>query len=92
MSKKAGKKYYTLLSWDLNDKYSRKKIIDVMYFSGKNKIKFGLPIFKKNKKESQKRVILEYDSKTSVSVKYHEKDQRIVFNHLIPSRKDLVGL
>ena len=90
--KKAGRKYYTLLSYDLNDGYSRKKIIDVMYFSGKNKIKFGLPIFKKNKKESQKRVILEYDAKTSISVKYHSKEKRIVFNHLIPARKDLQGL
>ena len=37
---------------------TKKKIIDVMYFSGKNKIKFGLPIFKKSKDQSQKRVIL----------------------------------
>ena len=90
--KKSGRKFYTLLAWDGNDGSSTKKIIDVMYFSGRNKIKFGLPIFKKNKKESQKRVILEYDSKTSVSVKYHKKNQRIVFNHLVPSRKDLLGL
>ena len=90
--KKAGRKYYTLLSWDGNDGYSTKKIMDIMYFSGKNKIKFGLPIFKQNKKESQKRVILEYDSKTSISVKYHNKEQRIVFNHLVPPRKDLAGL
>ncbi|MFT4902534.1 MAG: hypothetical protein ACI84S_000228 [Thalassomonas sp.] len=90
--KKVGRKYYTLLSWDGNDGYSTKKIMDVMYFSGKNKIKFGLPIFKQNKKESQKRVILEYDSKTSISVKYHNKEQRIVFNHLVPPRKDLAGL
>ena len=90
--KKAGRKYYTLLAWDGNDGYSTKKIIDVMYFSGKNKIKFGLPIFKKNKKESQKRVIIEYDAKTSVSVMYQQKEQRIVFNHLVPPRKDLEGL
>jgi hypothetical protein len=90
--KKSGRKYYTLFAWDGNDGYSTKKIIDVMYFSGKNKIKFGLPIFKKNKKESQKRVILEYDAKTSISVKYHSKEKRIVFNHLIPARKDLQGL
>ena len=90
--KKSGRKFYTLLGWDGNDGYSTKKIIDVMYFSGKNKIKFGLPIFKKSKKESQKRVIIEYDSKTSVSVKYHKKDKKIVFNHLIPSRKSLKGL
>lgn len=90
--KKSGRKFYTLLAWDGNDGYSTKKIIDVMYFSGRNKIKFGLPIFKKSKKESKKRVILQYDSKTSVSVKYHEKEKQIVFNHLIPSRKGLEGL
>jgi len=90
--KKAGRKYYTLLGWDGNDGYSTRKIIDVMYFSGENKIKFGLPIFKVNKKESQKRVIVEYDSKTSVSVKYQQKEKRIVFNHLVPPRKDLEGL
>jgi hypothetical protein len=90
--KKMGRKYYTLLAWDGNDGYSTKKIIDVLYFSGKNKIKFGLPIFKKNKKESQKRVIIEYDAKTSVSVRYQEKEKRIVFNHLVPPKKDLEGL
>ena len=90
--KKAGRKYYTLLAWDGNDGYSTKKIIDVMYFSGKNKIKFGLPIFKKNKKESQKRVVIEYDAKTSVSVRYQKKEQRIVFNYLVPPKKDLEGL
>jgi hypothetical protein len=90
--KKMGRKYYTLLAWDGNDGYSTKKIIDVMYFSGKNKIKFGLPIFKKNKKESQKRVVIEYDAKTSVSVRYQQKEQRIVFNHLVPPKKDLEGL
>ena len=90
--KKAGRKYYTLLAWDGNDGYSTKKIIDVMYFSGKNKIKFGLPIFKKNKKESQKRVVIEYDAKTSVSVSYQQKEQRIVFNHLVPPKKDLEEL
>ena len=63
-----------------------------MYFSGKNKIKFGLPIFKKNKKESQKRVVIEYDAKTSVSVSYQQKEQRIVFNHLVPPKKDLEEL
>ena len=90
--KKIGRKYYTLLAWDGNDGYSTKKIIDVLYFSGKNKIKFGLPIFKKNKKESQKRVVIEYDAKTSVSVRYQQKEQRIVFNHLVPPKKDLEGL
>ena len=90
--KKSGTKHYVILSYDLNDKYSRKKIIDVMYFSGKNKIKFGLPIFKKTIKQSQKRVIFQYDSRTSISVKYHKDKKQIVFDHLVPSRIDLEGL
>ena len=90
--KKPGIRYYTLISYDLNDQYSRKKIIDVMYFAGKNKIKFGLPIFKRSDGTTRNRVILEYDSKTSISIKYHEKEKRIIFNHLVPSRKDLEGL
>lgn len=90
--KKTGRKYYTLLSYDLNDNYSKKKIIDVMYFSGKNKIKFGLPIFKKSIKKSQKRVIFQYDAKTSISVKYHKKKKQIIFDHLVPIREDLEGL
>lgn len=90
--KRNGRKYYTLLAWDGNDGFSTKKIIDIMYFSGKNKIKFGLPIFKKNKKESQKRVIIQYDANTSVSVRYHDKEQKIIFSHLVPRSKGLEGL
>jgi len=90
--KKTGRKYYTLLSYDLNDNYSKKKIIDIMYFSGKNKIKFGLPIFKKSIKKSQKRVIFQYDAKTSISVKYHKKKKQIIFDNLVPIREDLEGL
>ena len=90
--KKSGRKYYTLIGWDGNDGYSVKKIIDVMYFSGKNKIKFGLPVFKINRKKSQNRVIFEYDSKTSISVKYNEKKQQIIFDNLIPIKEELQGL
>ena len=38
--KKSGRKFYTLLGWDGNDGNSTKKIIEPMYFSGKNKVKF----------------------------------------------------
>ncbi len=91
-TKKPGIQFYTLLSYDLNDQYSKKKIIDVMYFSGKNKIKFGLPIFKDLDGNIQKRIILEYNSNTSVSVKYYKKENRIIFNNLVPNRKDVEGL
>jgi len=88
--KKKGRQYYTLLGWDGNDGFSTKKIIDVMHLAGRN-IKFGHPIFR-SKKQVTNRVIVEYDSKTSVSVKYHEKGKQIVMDHLVPVKKMLEGL
>ena len=89
--KKKGRKYYTLLGWDGNNDVSTKKIIDVMYFSGREKIKFGASIFKANKTTS-KRYIIEYNATSTISVKYNEKEKRIVFDHLIPMKEDLEGL
>ncbi len=90
--KKSGRKYYTLLGWDGNDGNSIKKIIEPMYFSGKNKIKFGLPIFKLNNKSKQKRIILECDSRSSFSLKYDKDKERIIFDQLVPIKKELKGM
>jgi hypothetical protein len=88
--KKEKQTLYTTLSWDGNDGYSTKKIIDVMYFKNNKELKFGLPIFKNEENKTQKRIIIEYDSRTSISVK--KDDKKIIFNNLIPPRKDLKGL
>ena len=90
--KKSGRKFYTLLGWDGNDSKSTKKIIEPMYFSGKNKIKFGLPIFKLSKKSKQKRFILECDAKTSFSLKFNKDQNRIIFDQLVPIKKELRGM
>jgi hypothetical protein len=89
--KKTGRTYYTLLGWDGNNDISTKKIIDVMYFSGREKIKFGASIFKKGK-TTTKRFIIEYNATSTISVRYEEKEKRIIFDHLMPMRKDLEGL
>ena len=90
--KKSGRKYYTLLGWDGNDGRSTKKIIEPMYFSGKNKVKFGLPIFKLKDKSKPKRIILECDSKSSFSLNYEENNKRIIFDQLVPIKKELKGM
>ncbi|MEC8853509.1 MAG: hypothetical protein VYD33_03600 [Bacteroidota bacterium] len=89
--KKKGRKYYTLLGWDGNNDVSTKKIIDVMYFSGKEIIKFGASIFRAGK-TTTKRFIIEYNANSNISVRYEKEENRIVFDHLIPMRKDLDGL
>ena len=85
--KKSGRKFYTFLGWDGNDGKSTKKIIDILIFGGKNKVRFGLPIFK-----LKDRKILESDSKTTFSLNYNEKNKSIYFNNLIPIKKELKGM
>lgn len=90
--KKSGRKFYTFLGWDGNDGKSTKKIIDILIFGGKNKVRFGLPIFKLKDRKTQKRYILESDSKTTFSLNYNEKNKSIYFNNLIPIKKELKGM
>ena len=52
---------------------------------------FGAPIFKIGKKP-QNRFIIEYKEDASASMKYHEKEERILFTHLIPLSDEVKGL
>ena len=85
-----GRKEYTLLGWDGNNRTSGKKLLDVMIISG-DKIQFGAPIFK-NGKEVLRRVIFEHSSQASMSLRYHEKEQRIIFDHLSPESPAAEGV
>tara|TARA_B100001540_G_scaffold130125_1_gene115956 strand:+ start:2745 stop:3641 length:897 start_codon:yes stop_codon:yes gene_type:complete len=88
------KEFYTLLGFNGYDRYSSKKIIEIMHFNTEDEIVFGLPIFNNaaQKKEKRKRIILEHDAKTFINVKYDKDQRRIIFNHLSPPSKDLAGL
>lgn len=88
--KRSKKNTYTLLGWDGNDKYSTKKIIEVMTISNGD-IRLGAPIFK-NTEGSPKRVILEYSSEVMVSLKYHPKQKRIIYDHLAPRDPIMTGV
>ncbi len=87
--KSGSKTYYTLLGWDLNDRLSSKSVIDVMFFNGRN-VKFGAPIFKEGG-AIKKRVIFEYAKESSMAMRYNEKNNRIVFDHLAPPDNRLEG-
>ena len=80
--KKGGKTIYTVLGWDYNTPLSQIKIIDVIYFNGKN-VKLGSPIFKSGN-TTEKRVFFEYSKKVTMSLKYEENRERIIFDHLSP--------
>lgn len=90
VKKTKSKNYYTLLGFDGNDKFSRKKIIDVLTFDKTSKPKFGADIFVLPKKYP-KRVIFEYSSSCVMALKYSNKKDSIVFDHLAPTQPSLEG-
>lgn len=87
--KRGKRKYYILLGWNGNDDRSNKKIADVLTIS--RGLTFGAPIFKIGKKP-QNRFIIEYKEDASASMKYHTKEDRILFTHLIPLSEGVKGL
>ena len=87
--KKGAKKLYTLLGWRNNGTLSNLKVIDVLSLSG-NHAKLGEPIFQ-SKKTLDKRVILEYSIKSSMTLRFEEKYWRIVFDHLSPENPSMNG-
>jgi len=84
---------YTLLGWDGNNQMSNKKVIESMSFQGKDKIKFGFPIFKYDE-DTKRRVIFQYSKKATISVKHQiiKKKEYIIFNHLSPMSPQLAGI
>lgn len=89
-NKTKSKNYYTLLGWDGNDKFSQKKIIDVLTFDNNGIPRFGADIFNFQKKYP-KRVIFEYSASCSMSLKYNTRKDSIVFGHLAPIEPHLEG-
>ncbi len=89
--KKLSENYYTLLGWDGNNKLTNKKIIEVIDVDNKGTIKLGAPIFK-SKGKTKKRVLFEYSENAVMSLKYHPKEKKIVFDFLVPTSSKLEGI
>lgn len=70
---------YTLLSWDGNNGVTSKKIIDVLSFDRKGNPIFGQSVFETGK-STQKRIIIEYASSSSMLLEYDEGQKAIVCN------------
>ena len=75
--------YYTLIAWDGNSKLITRKFIDVLYFKPDGTPVFGKDVFKFPKK-NPRRLMFEYSSEVTMSVKYNEKRNQITYSHLAP--------
>ncbi len=86
---KGSKTLYTILGWDGATSASNFKLIDVLYFTG-TQAKLGSPIFKMNG-STDKRVFFEHSEKATMSLRYEEEYNRIIFDHLSPESPGLEG-
>jgi hypothetical protein len=91
VSSSKGRDEYTLLGFDMNNRATKKRIIEVMSFSG-NKVNFGAGIFDYDDKTLRKRVVFEYSAEVQMALRYEENNTRIVFDHLSPDNKDAEGI
>jgi hypothetical protein len=91
VKKVKSKTYYTLIGWKGNDKFTQKKIIDVLTFDQTGIPHFGADIFNYGKR-FPKRVIFEYSATCSnMPVRYSPKKDTIIFGHLAPVEPQLAG-
>lgn len=89
-SEKSGQVFYTLLGYDPKDIHSNRKVIDVLSFDKDSNIYFGLPIFKRGNNLAY-RVIFEFTERASMMLRYDQKYDMIIFDHLSPISPEYSG-
>lgn len=73
--------FYTLIGWDGNNKLTQRKFVDVLYFKSNGDPVFGKDVFKFPRK-NPKRLMFEYSTDVSMSLKYNEQRKQIIYSHL----------
>lgn len=87
-------KFYTLLAWQGYNKMITHKVIDVISFNSQGAPLFGKSVYKKlpaSFRGNPKRVIFEYSAEVTMTLRYDESKDRILFDHLIPIDDGLKG-
>jgi hypothetical protein len=87
-----GQVYYTLLGLDFNDRFSNKKIIEVLYIDRDMHAHFGKPMFESEEKGLLNRVIFEFTSQAVMTLRWDTRLKMIVFDHLSPIEPGLEGV
>jgi len=78
--------YYTLLAREMNGKITQRKFVDVLYFKSDGTPVFGKDVFRFPRK-NPKRLMFEYSSEITMSLKFNEKRNQIVYSHLGPNQE-----
>lgn len=86
--KQGREQIYTLMGFNFHDRWSDKKIIDVLYFDEDLNPRFGKPVFS-TPEGMQNRVVFEYSGEVAMSLRYNQDLKMIVYDHLAPIEPEL---
>lgn len=78
--------YYTLLAVDGNNKLTQRKFVDVLFFRSNGEPVFGKDVFKFPRK-NPRRLMFEFSSDITMSLRYNEKKNQIIYSHLGPNKE-----
>ena len=81
------KDVYTLLGIDMNNLFSSKRIIETITLSDDGEPKLGVPVFRVKGKVLS-RIVFEFSARATMTLRWNEEMQMIVFDHLSPMRND----
>ncbi len=81
---------YLLLGVDMNNTFSTRRVIEVLWFNNQGEPQLGAPAFRV-KNSILNRIIFEYSARTTMMLRYSSEHGMIVFDHLSPLRPDMVG-
>ena len=79
---------YTLMGFNFHDRYSDKKIIEVLHFDNDMNPLFGKPVFN-TPSGIQYRVVFEYSGDVAMNLRYNPYMKMIVYDHLSPIEPEL---
>lgn len=88
-------RYYFLLGFDANDRFSNKKVIDVLHFGKDGSVRLGAPLIEVpvgDEVRTVDRFIIEYAKPAVASLNYADSLGFIVFDHLVPVNEKSKGV
>jgi hypothetical protein len=88
--KQDGITWYTLLGYNPENIFLSKKVVDLLWFNDLHEPVFGKPVFHYQKR-MQCRIVFEYSAKVSMSLKWNDKMDMIVYDHLSPAQPSYAG-
>lgn len=91
VGKKRKNKSYVLLGWDGNFWNTQRKIVETISFNNKGVPKFGASRIKWGNR-SKYRILLQYSTSVTATLRYEPRLKMIVFDHLVPPRPELTGI